>query len=54
MVNVKYAPCGITCNLDPVEKGEKVHLFYEVILAKDGADRVLRIQGFSGALGQQI
>ncbi len=46
MVNIKYAPCGISCNPDPVEKGEKIRLLYEGLLAKDGADRVYAHLGY--------
>lgn len=49
MVNIKYAPYGISCNPDPVEKGEKVRLLYEGILAKDGADKVFAHLGFGPA-----
>lgn len=46
MVNIKYAPHGVSCSPDQVEKGEKVRLSYEGILAKDGADRVFAHLGF--------
>ncbi|WP_129723743.1 carbohydrate-binding protein [Xylanivirga thermophila] len=46
MTSFRYYDSGVYCNPSSIEKGKKVKITYEGILAKDGADKVYAHVGF--------
>ena len=46
MISVKYSKSGVYCNPSVIDRGKDVHIIYEGMLAKSGAEKVFAHVGY--------